>query len=82
MWGPQAEYAALAPHDAKHEVFLVLGPWNHGGWGGSGARLGAVEFGQPTGEEYRKTIEAPFFDKYLKDRAGFALQNTASFRTG
>ena len=32
MWGPQAEYAALKPHDAKHEVFLVLGPWNHGGW--------------------------------------------------
>ena len=30
MWGPQAEYAALKPHDTKHEVFLVLGPWNHG----------------------------------------------------
>ncbi len=82
MWGPQAEYAALEPHDVKHEVFLVLGPWNHGGWGGSGARLGAVEFGQPTGDEYRKSIEAPFFEKYLKDRAGYDLQNTASFRTG
>ena len=82
MWGPQAEYAALEPHDTKHDVFLVLGPWNHGGWVGSGARLGAVQFGQPTGDEYRKTIEAPYFEKYLKGRAGFDLQNTASFRTG
>jgi putative CocE/NonD family hydrolase len=32
MWGPQAEYAALEPHDLKHENFLVLGPWRHGSW--------------------------------------------------
>src|SRR5580700_1667934 len=36
MWGTQAEYAALRPHevadDPQHRVFLVLGPWNHGGW--------------------------------------------------
>lgn len=82
MWGTQAEYAALEPHDAKHEVFLVLGPWNHGGWGGPGRSLGVVNFGQPTGDEYRKTIEAPFFEKYLKGRAGFELKDTASFRTG
>ncbi len=82
MWGPQAEYAALAPHDMKHEVFLVLGPWNHGGWVGTTRHLGVLDFGQATGDEYRKTIEAPFFEKYLKDRAGFSLVNTASFRTG
>ena len=82
MWGPQAEYAALEPHDTKHEVFLVLGPWNHGGWAGTTRHLGAVNFGQATGDEYRKTIEAPFFEKYLKGRAEFALTNTASFRTG
>jgi putative CocE/NonD family hydrolase len=34
------------------------------------------------GEQYRKTIETPFFEKYLKGRAGFELKNTASFRTG
>ncbi len=82
MWGPQAEYAALKPHDAKHEVFLVLGPWNHGGWGGPARKLGAIDFGEATGEEYRKTIEAPFFEFYLKGRPGFALKDTASFRTG
>jgi uncharacterized protein len=82
MWGTQAEYAALEPHDTNHEVFMVLGPWNHGGWGPTTRHLGALDFGTATGEEYRKTIEAPFFEKYLKDRTGFDLKNTASFRTG
>lgn len=82
MWGPQAEYAALEPHDAKHEVFLVLGPWNHGGWNGLGQKLGSVDFGEPTGTEFRKTFEAPFFEHYLKGCEGFNLTDTASFRSG
>ena len=82
MWGTQAEYAALEPHDKEHDVFLVLGPWNHGGWNRRTLSLGAVNFGVDAGEQYRKTIEAPFFEKYLKGRSGFELKNTASFRTG
>ena len=82
MWGTQGEYAALEPHDSQHEVFLVLGPWNHGGWGGTTRHLGVLDFGAATGDEYRKTIEAPFFEKYLKGKAGFDLKDTASFRTG
>ena len=87
MWGTQAEYAALHPHDAKHEVFMVLGPWNHGGWSrGPGASLGGdfgkVEFDQPTGLEYREQYEAPFFEYYLKSKSGFDLKGVASFRTG
>lgn len=82
MWGTQAEYAALEPHDKKGEVFLVLGPWNHGGWGATTRHLGAVDFGSATGDTYRKTIEAPFFEKYLKGKPGFDLKDTASFRSG
>jgi putative CocE/NonD family hydrolase len=86
MWGTQAEYAALKPHDTGHEVFLVLGPWYHGSWEGTARRLmssyGGMDFGQPTGTEFRRDFEAPFFERYLKDRAGFDLRDTASFRTG
>ena len=82
MWGTQAEYAALHPHDTKGEVFMVLGPWNHGGWGPTTRHLGALDFGAATGDQYRKTIEAPFFEKYLKDKSGFDLKGVASFRTG
>ncbi|MEO6981523.1 MAG: CocE/NonD family hydrolase, partial [Edaphobacter sp.] len=82
MWGTQAQYAALEPHDLKHEVFMVLGPWNHGQWEATTRHLGPVDFGTATGDEYRRTIEAPFFEKYLKGRAGFDLKEVASFRTG
>ena len=92
MWGTQAEYAALRPHedpnDPKHHVFLVLGPWNHGGWAfGPGTELmshyGGITFGgEKTGAYYRATFEAPFFEFYLKDKPGFDLKDTASFRTG
>ncbi len=91
MWGPQAEYAALRPHekpnDPLHKVFMVLGPWNHGEWAHGAAEslssaYGKLEFGQKTGDYYRGTFEFPFFELYLKDRAGFDLQDTASFRTG
>ena len=90
MWGPQAEYAALRRHetanDPLHKVFLVLGPWNHGGWarpGDSlGGELGRVAFGSDISTYYRKTFEAPFFEFYLKGKTGFDLADTASFRTG
>ena len=97
MWGTQEEYAALragekpndaGSKDALHKVFLVLGPWNHGGWAGGpgdqlGGKFGTVTFGgQKTGEYYRADLEAPFFEFYLKGKRGFDLKDTASFRTG
>lgn len=82
MWGPQAEYAALKPHDTYHEVFLVLGPWNHGQWVRTTRHLGRVDFGSATGDTFRQQIEAPFFAYYLKDQPGFALKDVASFQTG
>ena len=92
MWGPQAEYAVLHAHEdpnnPQHKVFMVLGPWNHGGWArGPGdelaSKFGKIAFGgQKTGAYYRSTFEAPFFEFYLKSKPGFDLGDTASFRTG
>jgi uncharacterized protein len=92
MWGTQAEYAALRahekPNEAGHKVFMVLGPWNHGGWSGGpgdrlGGKFGTITFGgEKTGEYYRSHFEAPFFEFYLKGKPGFDLKDTASFRTG
>jgi hypothetical protein len=92
MWGTQAEYAALRKHedanDPQHRVYMVLGPWNHGGWAfGPGTELmshyGGISFdGEKTGAYYRTQFEAPFFEFYLKGKPGFDLKDTASFRTG
>ncbi len=82
MWGPQAEYATLKPHDTKHEVFMVLGPWNHGEWVSTTRHLGVVDFGSATGDWFRNQIQAPFFAHYLKGQPGFNLKDIASFQTG
>ena len=82
MWGPQEEYAVLKPHDTKHEVFMVLGPWNHGEWVRTTRHLGVVDFGSATGDWFRGNIQAPFFAYYLKDQPGFDLNDIASFQSG
>jgi uncharacterized protein len=82
MYGPQQEYASLEPHDTKNQNFLVLGPWRHGSWANSARHLGALQYGSAIGTEYRAQIEARFFAKYLKDKPGFDLEDTASFQTG
>ena len=35
-YGALATYEALEKFDNDHKNFLVVGPWNHGGWEGSG----------------------------------------------
>lgn len=82
MFGPQESYAKIEPHDARHENFLVIGPWNHGQWGGTTRHLGDIQFGEPTTDEFRERYEAPFFAFYLKDEAGFNLKDTAAFESG
>jgi putative CocE/NonD family hydrolase len=82
MFGPQEEYAKLEPHDAKRENFLVLGPWRHGSWNSSARHLGALDYTEPIGKEFRARIEAKFFARYLKDEPGFDLEDTASFQSG
>jgi len=86
LWGPQEEYAVLEKHnepvDPMHRVYMVLGPWRHGGWVQTTRHLGPLDFGEPVSDEFRKQIEAPFFAYYLKDQPGFKLSNTATFQTG
>jgi uncharacterized protein len=87
MYGPQIEYQKLEQHDAGHENYMVLGPWRHGSWSSSSRHLGNLQYGEPIGKEFRSQIEAKFFAHYLKDapgadKAGFDLEDTASFQTG
>ncbi len=67
FYGPQRIYAELSRHDPHHLAYLVLGPWNHGGWeGGTGQKLGPIDFGSETGSYYREKILKPWFDSLLK----------------
>ncbi len=83
FYGPITIYRELEKHDTRSLNFLVVGPWNHGGWGnGPGQKLGNIDFGSPTGDYYRRTIQAPFFAYYLKDKGTLAQPEATVFESG
>src|SRR3954447_20157483 len=82
FWGSLKTYEALEKFDQTNHNFLVMGPWNHGGWGGTGRSLGKIEFGSSTGATFRKDLQAPFFAYYLKDKGKPSQAEAVTFRTG
>jgi putative CocE/NonD family hydrolase len=81
-YGALATYRALEKFDRQNKVFLVMGPWNHGGWGGRGRRLGAIDFGSDTGKYFREQIQAPFFACQLKDKCAKTQPEAEIFESG
>lgn len=67
IYGAIAAYKAIKPNDKDNKVFLVIGPWNHGGQDGDGSKLGPIKFNSDTGLTFREEILRPFLDRYLKD---------------
>ena len=62
---------------------VVVGPWVHGGWArGDGDRLGEATFNAKTGEFFRREIQFPFFEHYLKDAPAEPLPKAYMFETG
>ena len=82
LYGPLVTYQALQKMDKRNLVFLVEGPWNHGGWRGTGRKLAGVDFGSDTGTHFRKEIEAPWFAYYLKDKGRLKQAEATIFQTG
>ncbi len=83
FYGPLRIYEQLEKHDKQKQNFLVVGPWNHGGWAyGDGTQLGKIPFGSPTSKYYREKIQAPWFAYYLKDKGKMDLPEAYVFETG
>ncbi len=82
FYGPIKIYELLERHDKANQNFLVVGPWNHGGWSGEGRRLGRIDFGSATAQHYRANIQAKFLAHYLKGRPDPAIAEATTFRTG
>ena len=83
FYGPVTIYRAMERHDPKHLNFLVVGPWNHGGWAGpTGKVLGAIDFDSATSLQFRERIQAPFFAYYLKDRGDLKQPEAVTWESG
>ncbi|HKZ81582.1 MAG TPA: CocE/NonD family hydrolase [Pyrinomonadaceae bacterium] len=83
FYGPLKIYELLERHDSANKNFLVVGPWNHGGWSaGDGQKLGRIDFGSATAAYYRRDVRARFLAYHLKEKGTLDLPEALTFRTG
>jgi len=82
-YGTFETYKALEKQNPNTDIFLVAGPWYHGGWVRStGASFGDIQFGQQTSVTYQEQYELPFFEYYLKGKNKFDAQAANIFISG
>jgi hypothetical protein len=82
MNGPQIMYQHLEKRDSLNRNFIVLGPWNHGGWEGQkGDSLGQISFGSNTSAWFR-ALEKRWFDYWLKGIGNGKFAEANCFQTG
>lgn len=80
--GPWRTWESIGKLNPGTVDTIVEGPWVHGGWARSdGDHLGDATFNAKTGEYFRKNIQFPFFEYYLKGK-GDALPKAYMFETG
>ncbi len=70
FYGPLTIYRHQEKFDRDGHNFIVIGPWDHGGWmREKGERYGPFEFGFETGVYFRGQVETPWFRYWLKQEA-------------
>jgi putative CocE/NonD family hydrolase len=83
FYGPMRTYETLEKKDSQNRNYLIVGPWNHGGWArGSGDTLGKIPFASSTAEYFRYQVEAPWFAFWLHDKGSLPLKEALVFQTG
>jgi putative CocE/NonD family hydrolase len=83
FYGPLAIYRRQEQGDALGRNFLVIGPWNHGGWARtSGDVYGPFDLGEATAIHFRENVQLPWFRYWLKGEGVLAQPEALVFETG
>ncbi|MBA7656649.1 Cocaine esterase [subsurface metagenome] len=83
FYGALGIYKTIEKENSDNKSILIVGPWMHGGWATSdGDKLGRLSFGSKTSHYFRKNVELPFFNYYLKDKGTLELPEALVFETG
>lgn len=83
FYGPVKAYEVLEKADTNHLNYLVVGPWNHGGWERrDGDKMGGINFESATSKYFREKILAPWFAHFLKDKGNWSQPEAITFQTG
>ena len=83
FYGPIHIYRQAELADPRHRNYLVVGPWNHGGWAApEGRTLGKIDFGSNTSDYFRQNIQSKWFAFWLKDAGKNDFPEALTFQTG
>ncbi len=83
FYGPLTIYRHQEKFDRDGHNFIVIGPWDHGGWmREKGERYGPFEFGFETGVYFRGQVETPWFRYWLKQEGTLNQPEALVFETG
>lgn len=82
FYGPMTIYANQEKGDDRGLNYLVVGPWNHGGWRGEGRKYGPFELGEATGKWFRSAVELPWFRHWLKGIGKLDQPEALVFQSG
>ena len=83
FYGPITIYRKLEADDPQGLNYLVVGPWNHGGWMRDSAEsLGKIQFRSNTAEYFKSKILAPWFAYWLKGKGKLDQPEALNFRAG
>ena len=80
--GPQLMYSHMEKKDSSNRNYILLGPWNHGGWARmKGDSLGKISFEEKTGDDFR-IMQKRWFDYWLKGIGENKFDEATCFQTG
>jgi len=83
FYGPLKIYQGQKRGDPRRLNFLVIGPWNHGGWSKAEWRsYGAFDLGSDTAAYFRAKVETPWFKYWLKNEGVLNQPKALVFETG
>jgi uncharacterized protein len=83
LFGALNTYQSIEKGSATNKNYLVMGPWTHGAWESKEwKQFGYHDFGSNTSKYFQDTIEASFFNFYLKDKGKLNNTEATIFETG
>lgn len=83
FFGPLSIYRQQERGDGRNLNFLVVGPWNHGGWMKEKFdHYGPFDVGSDTASYFRESVETPWFRYWLKHEGQLQQPEALVFETG
>ena len=83
LFGALNTYSSIEKQSPQNTNRLVMGPWTHGGWeSAEWNKYASYDFGSNTSKYFQDSLEAMFFNFYLKDKGVFNAAEATVFETG